>query len=162
MGGWLGLTAGRHAGCMPQGRAGCVPRRREVTGSGWDTGAREIEGSRAYVREVERENERCGRKNGIVGEKNASCGLGKRNSAPGGGWERPCSRAGAACARGMGWGVAWSLGRAGLAAWEGGGRSLGREAGLRALLMGCERGNAKRAAGGGGAVGPRAQLARVG
>jgi hypothetical protein len=28
-----------------------------------------------------------------------------------------------------------------------GGRSLGREGGLRALLMGCERGNAKRATG---------------
>jgi hypothetical protein len=46
-GGWLGLTAGR--------RAGCVPRRRELAGSDRDAGAGKIEGGRPCVREVERE-----------------------------------------------------------------------------------------------------------
>jgi hypothetical protein len=63
-----------------------------------------------------------------VGDKIASCGLGKRNSAPGGGWERPRSRAGL---RARGWlhareKMGWGRGLVARPSWPGG---LGRGGG---------------------------------
>jgi hypothetical protein len=78
-----------------------------------------------------------------VGEKITSCGLGKRNSAPGGGWERPRSRAGL---RARGWlhareKMGWERGLVAGPTWPGG---LGRG--------GARAGPGMQAAQGGGAM----------